>query len=285
MLQPNQARPISSARNSTGGTRNSDPVSSTRRMTRSGSDWALSRTKVPVSLTAEWTLPEAPPSVPASAVQSVPQPRSRSPSGPDRSRARARRCRRRQRRRRPASRHRDVGRRLRSRACGQRHSAVLSGLERRPVPGGGAGRRRACYRAPESFGNPGADLVAHRPPPLDGTTMMFDWVYEPSGWFALGTLTVMEIILGIDNVIFISLIGDRLPQAQARIARILGLSLALVFRLACPVAAHLADRAHQAGDHPVRSRPVVARHRPRRGGPVPHRSGHARDPLRDRSRR
>ena len=63
--------------------------------------------------------------------------------------------------------------------------------------------------------------------------MMFDWVYEPSGWFALGTLTVMEIILGIDNVIFISLIGDRLPQAQARIARILGLSLALVFRLAC----------------------------------------------------
>ncbi len=62
---------------------------------------------------------------------------------------------------------------------------------------------------------------------------MFDWIYQPSGWLALGTLTLMEIVLGIDNVIFISLIGDRLPVSQARVARIFGLILALVFRLAC----------------------------------------------------
>ena len=62
---------------------------------------------------------------------------------------------------------------------------------------------------------------------------MFDWIYEPSGWFALGTLTAMEIVLGIDNVIFISLIGARLPKRQGRIARLFGLSLALLFRLAC----------------------------------------------------
>ena len=62
---------------------------------------------------------------------------------------------------------------------------------------------------------------------------MFDWIYAPSGWLALATLTAMEIVLGIDNVIFISLIGSRLPAAQARFARFFGLSLALVFRVAC----------------------------------------------------
>ena len=62
---------------------------------------------------------------------------------------------------------------------------------------------------------------------------MFDWIYAPSGWLALATLTAMEIVLGIDNVIFISLIGLRLPEQQARIARIFGLGLALVFRLVC----------------------------------------------------
>lgn len=61
---------------------------------------------------------------------------------------------------------------------------------------------------------------------------MFDWIYAPSGWLALATLTAMEIVLGIDNVIFVSLIGAKLPHKQARIARIFGLSLALLFRLA-----------------------------------------------------
>ncbi len=63
--------------------------------------------------------------------------------------------------------------------------------------------------------------------------MDFGWVYTPSGWLALATLTAMEIVLGIDNVIFVSLIGERLPPVKARIARIFGLSLAFVFRIAC----------------------------------------------------
>lgn len=62
---------------------------------------------------------------------------------------------------------------------------------------------------------------------------MFDWIYQPSGWLALAMLTMMEIVLGIDNVIFISLIGSRLPPPQARFARVFGLSLALIFRLVC----------------------------------------------------
>ena len=63
--------------------------------------------------------------------------------------------------------------------------------------------------------------------------MNFEWIYTPSGWLALATLTAMEIVLGIDNVIFVSLIGERLPPVKARIARIFGLSLAFVFRITC----------------------------------------------------
>ena len=62
---------------------------------------------------------------------------------------------------------------------------------------------------------------------------LFDWVYEPSGWIALLTLTAMEIVLGIDNVLFLSLIGSKLPDRQARTARTVGLVLAFVLRVAC----------------------------------------------------
>lgn len=67
---------------------------------------------------------------------------------------------------------------------------------------------------------------------MNGMAIDFDWAFTPSGWLALGTLTAMEIVLGIDNVIFVSLIGARLPPARARFARIFGLSLAFLFRVA-----------------------------------------------------
>jgi len=54
---------------------------------------------------------------------------------------------------------------------------------------------------------------------------------SPEAWIALLTLTSLEIVLGIDNVIFISLIVSRIPQEQARRARQIGLALALVFRI------------------------------------------------------
>src|SRR5262245_7314117 len=50
-------------------------------------------------------------------------------------------------------------------------------------------------------------------------------------WIALLTLTVMEIVLGIDNIVFISILSDRLPPEQQQRARRLGLGLALVLRL------------------------------------------------------
>ncbi|HVX78154.1 MAG TPA: TerC family protein [Bradyrhizobium sp.] len=53
----------------------------------------------------------------------------------------------------------------------------------------------------------------------------------PETWAALLTLTALEIVLGIDNVIFLSVIVSRIPQRQAKRARQIGLALALVFRI------------------------------------------------------
>jgi predicted tellurium resistance membrane protein TerC len=60
---------------------------------------------------------------------------------------------------------------------------------------------------------------------------MFDWFLSSEAWIALATLIVMEIILGIDNIIFITILVDRLPENQRKKARTLGLSLAMGSRL------------------------------------------------------
>ncbi len=61
---------------------------------------------------------------------------------------------------------------------------------------------------------------------------MFDWIYSPEAWIALATLTSLEIVLGIDNIIFISILVSRLPERQRDLARRLGLGLAMLTRLA-----------------------------------------------------
>jgi predicted tellurium resistance membrane protein TerC len=58
-----------------------------------------------------------------------------------------------------------------------------------------------------------------------------EWMSSPELWIAFGTLLVLEIVLGIDNIIFISILAGRLPEAQRGRARVIGLSLALVTRL------------------------------------------------------
>ena len=60
---------------------------------------------------------------------------------------------------------------------------------------------------------------------------MFEWVTSPEAWVALVTLTALEIVLGIDNIIFISILVGRLPEAQRNFARRMGLSLAMLTRL------------------------------------------------------
>lgn len=61
---------------------------------------------------------------------------------------------------------------------------------------------------------------------------MMELLASPEAWAALLTLTALEIVLGIDNVIFLSVIVSRLPEPQATRARQIGLTLALVFRIA-----------------------------------------------------
>ena len=61
---------------------------------------------------------------------------------------------------------------------------------------------------------------------------MFEWLAHPDAWIALGTLTALEIVLGIDNIIFISVLVGRLPEKQRVFARRVGLALAMIARLA-----------------------------------------------------
>jgi predicted tellurium resistance membrane protein TerC len=58
-----------------------------------------------------------------------------------------------------------------------------------------------------------------------------EWVASPEAWVALATLTILEIILGIDNIVFISVLVGRLPQELRQKARLIGLSLAMGMRI------------------------------------------------------
>ncbi len=59
-----------------------------------------------------------------------------------------------------------------------------------------------------------------------------DWISDPQAWIGLATLTVLEIVLGIDNVIFISILAGKLPREQQGRARYIGLLLAMFMRIA-----------------------------------------------------
>lgn len=60
---------------------------------------------------------------------------------------------------------------------------------------------------------------------------MFDWIADPSAWAALATLTALEIVLGIDNIIFISILTGKLPEHQQARGRTIGLGLAMGVRI------------------------------------------------------
>jgi predicted tellurium resistance membrane protein TerC len=62
--------------------------------------------------------------------------------------------------------------------------------------------------------------------------MMFEWMSSAEGWVALGTLTILEIVLGIDNIVFISILAGKLRAEERERARIVGLSLAMLIRIA-----------------------------------------------------
>jgi CBS domain containing-hemolysin-like protein len=61
--------------------------------------------------------------------------------------------------------------------------------------------------------------------------MFFEWMSDPAAWAGLGTLILLEIVLGIDNLVFIAILAEKLPEHQRQRARVIGLTLALVMRL------------------------------------------------------
>lgn len=60
---------------------------------------------------------------------------------------------------------------------------------------------------------------------------MFDWVASPEAWVSLGVLALLEIVLGIDNIVFITILTGRLPREKRLLARRLGLGVAMISRL------------------------------------------------------
>src|ERR671914_745813 len=58
-----------------------------------------------------------------------------------------------------------------------------------------------------------------------------NWITDPQAWIGFATLTVLEIVLGIDNIVFISILADKLPAEQQGRARIVGLGLAMLTRI------------------------------------------------------
>ena len=59
-----------------------------------------------------------------------------------------------------------------------------------------------------------------------------EFLLDPNIWAGFITLVVLEVVLGIDNLVFIAILADKLPPEQRDKARVIGLSLALIMRLA-----------------------------------------------------
>jgi predicted tellurium resistance membrane protein TerC len=90
---------------------------------------------------------------------------------------------------------------------------------------------------------------------------MIAYLTSPDTWAALATLTVLEVILGIDNLVFLAIISARLPQHQQRRARAMGLALALILRVglltSLTLIAQLTTPVATIGDFDVSYRDLV----------------------------
>src|SRR5262249_28789707 len=68
-------------------------------------------------------------------------------------------------------------------------------------------------------------------PQIQRTMELLSWITDPSDWASLATLTCLEIVLGIDNLVFITIVTGKLPERDQPKARIAGLTLALLTRV------------------------------------------------------
>jgi len=90
---------------------------------------------------------------------------------------------------------------------------------------------------------------------------LFAWVFTPEGWVAFMTLAFLEIVLGIDNLIFISILVDKLPKEKQARTRFIGLSAALVMRILLLFSITwlmgLSEPLFQIAAHPISIRDLI----------------------------
>lgn len=90
---------------------------------------------------------------------------------------------------------------------------------------------------------------------------MFEWIASPEAWVALFTLAALEIVLGIDNIIFISILVSRLPEKQRQSARLIGLGLAMGTRILLLLSLawmmRLVDPLFSIMDKPISGRDLI----------------------------
>ena len=101
---------------------------------------------------------------------------------------------------------------------------------------------------------------------------------DPTAWVALVTLIAMEVVLGIDNLIFIAILTNKLPEEQRASARRVGIGLALILRLALLGTIAIIVTLTTPIFSAVRPRLFLARPDPDRRRPVPGVEGHQGDP-------
>src|SRR5687767_10166635 len=89
-------------------------------------------------------------------------------------------------------------------------------------------RRKCCQNAPLPYPLVIDFAAAHR---RSSAAMDWTWISDPQIWISLVTLTLLEIVLGIDNIIFISILSGKLPPENQRKARKYGLAAALITRV------------------------------------------------------
>ena len=88
-----------------------------------------------------------------------------------------------------------------------------------------------------------------------------EWLTDPQAWIALITLTALEIVLGIDNIIFISILAGKLPEHQRQKGRLIGLALAMIMRIVLLMSlawiVQLTSPLFTVFDHPVSGRDLI----------------------------
>jgi len=91
--------------------------------------------------------------------------------------------------------------------------------------------------------------------------MMMAWISDPEIWLSLATLSLLEIVLGIDNLVYLAIISNRLPEPQRPLGRRLGLAFAVLTRLALLGSLSwivgLVEPVFVVWDHPVSWRDII----------------------------